>query len=289
MGYVPGQVLGGRTATLGGLTLGQVDTAGVAWALGREGLKGWSGPGVRTQYTDRAADHGAFAGPGYLAARVITLSGTVTAPDLAALDTAEDALNVAASLQDTLLVVSGASPRQAVVRRSGEVLWQPVTAQVAAYSVMVTAADPRRYSTTLQSASTGLPSTSGGLALPLTMPVTVTATTVAGSFTLTNAGSIGTRPVLTITGPVVNPTIVALLPSGAVQQLLYSSTLAAGDQLVIDANARTAVLNGTASRRRYLSGPWPEIPPGSSVTFSWTAASYNAAALLTGTCRSAWM
>jgi phage-related protein len=129
----------------------------------------------------------------------------------------------------------------------------------------------------------------GGLSLPITLPINISATTVSGSITLTNEGSVATRPTLTIAGPVETPTIVAALPGGAVTQIVYGATLQTGDVLVIDSAARTVILNGTASRRLYFSGTWPEIPAGSSVTYSWSSPVYDSNALLTGTCRSAWM
>ncbi|MFJ3793905.1 phage distal tail protein [Kitasatospora sp. NPDC090091] len=288
-GYTPGLVLG-RTVTLGTLQLGVVDAAGVAWTVAKDGLQGWSGPAVRTQYSDREADHGAWAGPTYLGARVITLAGTVTAPDLPTLDAAGEQLAAAASLTDTTLVVGETIPKQVTVRRSGEVLFVPETDRVARYSVLLTAADPRRYSTTLQSQSAALPSVTGGLTLPITLPITITATTASGTITLTNAGTIATRPTLTITGPTVGGfTIVATRPDGGISQLTYSDTLNAGDSLVIDAANRRVTLNNQVSRRLYLSGTWPEIPPQSQLALSWSCPSYDPSALLTGTCRSAWL
>ncbi|PJN24067.1 phage tail domain-containing protein [Kitasatospora sp. CB02891] len=289
MGYTPGQILGGRTVTLGTLVLGQVDAAGVAWTVSKDGLRGWDGAPVRAQYSDRTADHGSWAGPTYLAARPITVAGTVTAPDLATLDAAYDQLAAAAALTDTVLVVGETSPKQATVRRSGEVLWRLDTDRIASYSVMLTAADPRRYSTMLQTASTGLPAAGAGITLPITLPLTIPAGGSSGQLTLTNGGTIGTRPVFTITGPVTAPAILVQYPDSTVRQLAYSDTLGAGDQLVIDTDAHTAILNGVASRRRYLSGMWPEIGPGQTVTVQWTAASTDPAALLTASCRSAWM
>lgn len=288
-GYTPGQVLGGKTVTLGGLVLGAVDAAGTAWTLDADGFQGWDGTDVRTQYSDRQADHGAWAGPAYLAARVITLAGKVIAPDLASLDGALDRLGAAAALTDTLLTVAETVPRQAMVRRSGRPLMRYETDRVASYSLLLTAADPRRYSTTLQSQSTGLPVSSGGLTLPITMPLTITAGVTSGTITLTNAGTIATRPVFTIAGPVVSPVILVQYPDSTVKQLAYGDTLVTGDSLVIDTDARTVTLNGTVSRRRYLSGTWPEIPPGATVTVQWVASAPSPTALLTGTCRSAWM
>jgi hypothetical protein len=287
--YTPSTDIDGRQATLGTLRLGAVDAAGVAWFL--QSLEGWDSPEVRSEFQDREADHGAWASPVYLGSRPITLSGTVEAPDRASLDTALDTLYVAAALTDTPLTVWETTPRQAVVRRSGKVLAQHVTDRTATWSVLVTAADPRRYGTTLQSGTTGLPSTTGGLTFPVTFPVTFSATTVSGQINAVNSGTLDTRPVLTIAGPVVAPTVSALYPDGTVRQLIYSQDLATGDSLVIDTDAHTVVLNGATSRRRFMtvSGGWPTIPAGSSVNYQFQSGTYNATAMLTATWRSAWM
>ncbi|MFJ2863676.1 hypothetical protein [Kitasatospora sp. NPDC087314] len=289
MGYVPGQLLGGRQITLGALVLGQVDAAGVAWTVAKDGLKGWSGPAVRTQYSDREADHGSWAGPTCLGMRTITLAGTITAPDLATLDAAAEQLYAAAALTDTPLVVTESVPKQAMVRRSGEVLLEYETDTVARWSMLLTSADPRRYSTVLQSASTGLPVSTGGVVLPITLPLTITAGSSSGTLTLSNEGTIGARPVFAAVGPVPGFNILVQYPDGTVRQLAYTDTLGVGDTLVIDTDAHTAVLNGTVGRRRYLSGPWPEIPAGQGVTVLWNSAGSDPAALLTATVRSAWM
>ncbi|MEU9349025.1 hypothetical protein AB0D74_48295 [Streptomyces sp. NPDC048278] len=289
MPYTPGTVLDGLQATLGTLTLGAVDANGVAWFL--QTMEGWDSPESRSEFTDREADHGAWASPVYLSSRPITLAGTIVAPSQDLLDDAMDQLRAAAGLADTLLIVSETVPKQAAVRRSGKPLMQYVTGSTATYSVMVTAADPRRYSTDLSSGTTPLPSTTGGLTFPVTFPVTFSATTVAGTIAAVNSGDFETRPVLTITGPVTAPSIGALYPDGTVRQLIYSLDLAAGDVLTIDTDARTVLLNGSISRRRFLtvSGGWPTIQAGGSVTYQFQSSTYNATATLTARWRSAWM
>lgn len=289
MGYTPGQQLGGITVTIGTLVLGQVDAAGVAWTVAPDGLQGWDGPDVRATWTDRQADHGAWAGPAYFGARVITVAGTITAPDAGTLATALEQLAAAVALTDTTLVVGEPTPRQATVRRSAKLLVARQTDRVATYSVQVTAADPRRYDVVRQQQSTGLPVTTGGMAPPLTPPLTSAASTVAGSITATNSGTIATRPLLTVRGPAAQPVIIATYPDGSARTLSYSDTLLVGDVLVIDTDAHTVVLNGTASRRRYLSGSWPEIPPSSTVTLAYRAATYDPSSTLTAAWRSAWL
>jgi hypothetical protein len=287
--YTPGTDRDGRQATLGSMRLGAVDASGVAWFL--QGIEGWDSPEVRAELQDREADHGSWASPVYLGSRPITLKGTVEAPDRASLDGALDQLYAAAALTDTTLTVWEATPKQATVRRSGKVLTEYITDRTATWSVMVTAADPRRYDTVLQSGTTGLPTTTGGLSFPVTFPITFSATTVSGQINAANAGSMDTRPVLTIAGPVVAPVISALYPDGTVRQLAYSLDLASGDVLVIDTDAHTVILNGSVSRRRFMTvaSGWPTIPAGASVIYQFQSGTYNASAMLTATWRSAWM
>lgn len=289
MPYTPGADLDGLQATLGAVALGAVDAQGVAWHL--QTLEGWDSPDVRSEFTEREGDHGSWASPVYLGSRPVTLGGTIVAPSQPLLEQAMDQLRAAAGLDDTTLTVWESVPKQATVRRSGKPLMQYVTDVTATYSVMVTAADPRRYGTILQSGSTGLPVTTGGLTLAATMPWTLSATTVAGQIVATNAGTFDTRPVLVLDGPVTAPKILAQLPDGSVQLLTYSQDLASGEQLVIDTDAHTVILNGQASRRRFLtiSNGWPTIPAQSTVTFQFRASTYNSSALLTARWRSAWI
>lgn len=289
MGYTPGATLGGRRINLGSVQLGAVDADGVAWHL--QELEGWDGSEVRVEYQPREADHGAWASRAYLGQRSVTISGKVEAPSLGLLDAALEQLRSAASLTDTLLVVYETVPKQSVVRRSGRPLIKMVSDRVAEYSLLVTAADPRRYAASLQSGTTGLPTTTGGLTPPVTPPLTISATTVSGVISAQTVGTIATRPVLAIDGPVTQPQILVQLPDGTVRGLLYSQSLATGDRLVIDTDAHSVTLNGTASRRRYLTTPqgWPELPPASTSNIQFQAASYSAAAMLTAEWRSAWL
>ncbi len=289
MSYVAGQDLGGLRADIGPVPLGSVDSSGVAWRLME--LQGWDSPELRTEMQQREADHGAWASPVYLGERPITAAGIIEAPDRAALDEAMEQLRAAVALTDTLLVVYESTPKQALVRRSGKLVMQYVSDRIASYSLMVTAPDPRRYSTILQSDDTMLPVTTGGLAPPVTPPVTIVSTSVSGVIDAANLGTFETRPLLIIDGPVDSPRVLAQMPDGTVRFLTYSQSLAVGEQLVIDTDAHSVILNGDVSRRRFLSTPtgWPVIPAGGLVSFQFAAAFYNSGAKLTARWRSAWM
>ncbi|MBB4985040.1 phage tail domain-containing protein [Streptomyces nymphaeiformis] len=289
MSYVAGQDLGGLRADIGPVPLGGVDSAGVAWRL--QELQGWDSPEVRTDMQQREADHGAWPSPVYLGERPITAAGVIEAADQASLEDAMERLRSAVALTDTLLVVYESTPKQAVVRRSGKLVLQYVTDRLASYSLMVTAPDPRRYSTVLQSDETMLPITTGGLEPPVTPPVTIVSTSVSGVIDAPNTGTFETRPVLIIDGPVNLPKVFAQMPDGTVRSLVYSQYLGDGEQLVIDTDAHSVILNGDVSRRRFLSTPtgWPVIPAGALVSFQFAAAAYSSGAKLTARWRSAWM
>jgi hypothetical protein len=83
----------------------------------------------------------------------------------------------------------------------------------------------------------------------------------------TNYGTHTAYPVLTIAGPVVNP----VLADAFGITMAFSTTLAAGDLLVVDCRNKSVVLNGTVSRRTTLAGlKWFSVPKGmtESVAFS---------------------
>ncbi|MET9702323.1 phage distal tail protein [Streptomyces griseus] len=285
--YTPGQDLGGLRADLGDLPLGGVDGFGVAWYLQK--LEGWDSSDSRSEVQRREGDHGAWFTPVYLAERPITLEGVIVAPDRTVLEEAMERARGAAALTDTVLVVQESVWKRAVVRRSGRPIIQYLTDTTASYSLLVTAADPRRYEADVHAETTGLPMSTGGISPPLTPPILLNATTVSGQITAVNTGTFATSPVLRIDGPVIAPSVYAQYQDSSVRLLDYTETINAGEYLVIDVDSKQAILNGTASRRRFLSAQWPVIPAGEVVTFQFSADSYDPAALLTVTWRSAWL
>lgn len=145
-----------------------------------------------------------------------------------------------------------------------------------------------------------LPSVTGGIAPPLTPPLTITATVSSGTAHLVNAGTRATSLRLHIesgANALVSPRITVTGPDGAPLTLRLGLTLAAGDFLDIDTAARTVTLNGTADRRAYAVGDWPllaGIPAGDYTSteaasdITWMADVYSATARLSATWRYAW-
>jgi hypothetical protein len=279
----PGAVLHDGQLVLGDIMLGTTDELGVEWIL--ESLTGWDDSVESTGETEqRASDHGGWNSPAYYASRLVEIEGSLLASSWPAATAALTRLMGAIPLStpDTLYVAdSDALVLQADVRQSGDPL---VTRKGgwARFSLSLIAADPRRYSTGWTEAYTGLPTTSGGLSLPLTLPLSVGAVSTNGTLQAFNAGNMATRPTFTVQGPCPAFTITHL---GSGKSLRFAEAIAAGRSLVIDTDKRLALLDGTA--RRVVSGTWFDYEPGNNEV-SFSAATYDSAALLVSSHRSAW-
>jgi len=216
-----------------------------------------------------------------------TIEGIVTAPTPNALDDAIDRLISAASLEDVVLSVDeGQRTRWALVKREDDVLITKAHPTAARFSVQLVATDPRRFGDAL-TASTGLPSTTGGLTVPFTVPFTVDAVTVTGQASLANPGNNAGPVRLRIDGPVTGP-VVTHVNSG--RSLVFGSSivLGAGEWIDVDMERREVLANGQSSRNGWVtSRGWSSFEPGVN-TWSFTAVAYHADSLLTVTATPAW-
>lgn len=254
-------------------------------------------PEVRTSDRTRLRRHGLQAGDDFLGGRTITVTVEVysaTASAFAAdMETLLTGLSPAQSAGELPLVfripgVAGGGKRRVDARlRRREV---PIDLQYLYQVPLVTleflATSPLLEDFTEASGISTLPSAGGGLVFPAVAPFTFGAVSTGGTITATNEGNFPASPSFRIDGPVVNPRLENLT-SGKV--LSMNITLAAGEYLLIDAEARTILLGGTSSRYSTLAvgSEWWDLEPGtSSVTFR---ASTSTAATLTMTWRSAWV
>lgn len=287
----PGELLQPPTITLGDITLGVTDDYGIEWTIAN--VKGWFEPASPTNPMEqRAADHGGWAGPSFYEPRVIEIEGAINAADWYSASSAFQRLATAVPISDldTLYVSDGVTTLQADVRQGGDLLptFSDDSPRIIEFSLSLVAPDPRRYSTELTQAMTGLATTSGGLTLGgtgLTLNVTglsLNATVAQGILSVTNAGNMATRPMLTVFGP-CDPFTLTHRQSGKL--LRFSEAVPTGRALVIDTDKRRALLDGVAPRA--VTGTWFEYAPGLNEV-SFAASSYNFQALLTSAHRSAW-
>jgi hypothetical protein len=266
-----------------------VDDFGVEWWVTSE--QGWAAtPPVRLTLTDRPERHGAFDAPSYRGPRVITLEGTAIAPDRAAKESAKDRL--AAVLADgsallPLVVTEPHRTRRALVRLGAESKIADRKAGAFEFSLTMTAPDPLRYSYGLNASTCPLPSSSGGVTFPLSFPLDFGTGSSGGRLLLDNAGTAPTWPVWRISGPCVQP-VVTNTATG--EELAFELTLQEGEFLVIDTDARSVLLQGTASRRSALlpGSDWFALRPGATAVL-FRARDYAPAARLTAEWRDAWL
>lgn len=274
-------VVDGLVATLNGMVLNGTDSYGVEWSTSM--IDGWDGsPASTIALTQKTRAPGAWVGPRQLTPRHISLTGLLQAPDA---DTAEDAfdrLNAAATLDGSVLTVQrGTRVRSAVVYRQAEVGQQELTGTLFQWSVDLIAPDPRKFTSAL-SASTSLPSVSGGLTIPFTVPFSIGSTVVSGQCFLTNPGNTTGPVVLRIDGPVVGPQITHV-GSGAVLTFASTLSLGSGEWLTVDMDRQVALANGQSSRNSWISSRgWSGFEAGDN-TWAFTAVSGSGLVTVTAT------
>lgn len=285
----PGSTMQQPVFAVDGWAGNTVDESGVEWWVTKE--EGWSSPpAVRLTLTDRPERDGAFDAPSYRAVRVVTLEGTAIAPDRISRELAKDRL--AAVLADgsalvPLLVTEPHVTRQALVRLSAETKITDRKAGAFDFSLQMTAPDPLRYSFELNGASCPLPTSAGGLAFPLSFPLDFGKGSTGGRLSLRNAGTAPSWPVWRISGPCDGPVITNTV-TGA--EIAFGLTLRSGETLDVDTDARTVLLQGTASRRSFLlpGSDWFALRPGLTQV-AFRAAQHDPQALLRAEWRDAWI
>jgi hypothetical protein len=158
------------------------------------------------------------------------------------------------------------------------------------FQIAMVAADPRRYSTVLESSTVAADATAGvgGFSFNLHFPINFGAASPTGQVLVENNGNMETWPVLTITGPGTNPSIYN---ASTDQRITFAYTLAAGETLVVDTLNRTVKLNGVTDRYSALDFTntewWPLVPGVNDIRLAF--ASYSAGATLKVDWRHAWL
>ncbi len=268
-------------------------------------LDGWyDTPKLRTAYTPLPFAAGSVYTPAYIDHRVMVLDGVLTTTDPAVLIRARRSLGGLCNDPNqlyTLQVDDEVGSLFCLVQRSTEILSKSPDGMIANFSVSLTAPDPRLLDVTLQSAVTQMAQPgSGGVAWNGPAPGTTgtqwngpTGTTgiawgqpgPSGIVTVDNtAGTAPADVLLTIQGPVTNPTIITT--AGVI---VYGGPLSVSDVLVINTGTGSVLLNGANRRNLLTRAGFFQIPSGKTLGVSFSADLQNSSASLTAQWRNSYL
>lgn len=275
--------------SIGGLVLGP----GTNYIV--QSIDGFGTADVRATDVPRPRDHGEFYGLDYLPGRTITITAIIRGSSPANVVANIDALlavwqpiNVdTATVNELSYKFPGQDARQLRGRpRRCPIDTHRIIGNNAPVVLEYKAADPRQYDDTGDTAIVGVSSVTTGRAYPRTYPLTFGGGS-SNAIAALNAGNFSTRPMARILGPATNPSI---LNSNTGEKVKFALTLASGDFLDVDFDAKTAVLNGTTSRYGTLTSDstWWELAPGLT-TVQFAADTSSGATSLTFTWASAWL
>jgi hypothetical protein len=267
---------------------------------------GWKGsPPRRPDLADRPDASGSFRGPNYASSRVVELDGVAIAPSASTRDQMADLLEGLCRnpnpLYDLVRNERGRSLRLGVEIQGRIDVRELPDGCAVAFNIQLVASDPRKFSTTVKSASTaiaqdpldgmlwnGTPGNTGaewnGPSAPITGTVWQASSGVSGVLPLDNDGNESTPVTFTITGPssgtLVQPTITDTTNGNV---LTYSGTLMPLDVLMIDTGTGNVTLNGSSGAGQMSRADFFEIPPHSTTVVQFSAAAPASTAQLTAT------
>jgi hypothetical protein len=259
-------------------------------------VDGWEGKSSpRVQSDDRPTFDGTNDGRPTQPGKTVTINGIVRAPDVPTLQQAMGRISgvlMSGDRYGTLIGAESWMSRTMRVRCGADTLVKPsrTVAKEAVYSFVLYGPSGRRLGAPVQG-STGLPSSSGGLQIPFTIPFSIDSSVISGRVVLTNPGTMTGPVVSRIDGPISGP-VITHVNSGV--QLVFASSLAlaAGEWLIVDMERHTVLANGqeSAPRNEYVlpgGRGWSGFDKGDN-TWSLAAQSGGPGAGLTISAWPAW-
>jgi hypothetical protein len=247
---------------LGDIVFGAEDPYGVTWHVKNE--DGWSSSsGTTAAIATREDADGAWPGPTRYGPRTVTLSGVAVAPK------AKDRFNAvcASATGDVLRVEERHLTRRATVQRNGQSTVGDTGMTAFQWAIQLTATDHRRYADALSTTASDLSGVgaTSGRPYPRRYPLSYGGgdPTKRGLITATNVGNTTAGGVLSVFGPITDPSVTQMTTG---RRLGMSLVLNVGDQLDIDLDTHTVILNGFTSRRSFLTtAQWFRLAPGDNL------------------------
>jgi len=257
-----------------------------------EGLA--SMPEVRPQDRPLLLRHGSVSGLDYLGERDFTVELDVVESNTDTLAALLDALSLAWRPTTTEVPiafqvpgVAGGAPSVVFgrVRRRDIPIGVQFSRGLAEVALEVACTDPRVYSVTEHSTSTGVASSEGGLTFDAVADFTFGDVSTGGAMSLLNAGTFDAPVTFVIEGPCTSPVIENVTVD---KTLRFDIVLSAGERLFVNTKERTVLLGGTSTRYFALrtTSEWFDLVPGPNA-INYLASS-DIGSTLTATWRSAW-
>ena len=274
----------------GGLTMGDGTNYQLVTIDGLEGL-----PSMVQTDVKRPRAHGQFLGGMFASGRQVSCEVAITASSDVAFRAALDALSDATTplpFTETPLTYSlpGMVGSRLVNARALDraiVIDVDYTHRVAHAACLWWATDPTIYDDPAQSLSTTLPLDDGGVTWPIVWPAYWGVSSSSGLITAVNAGGISAPVVITITGPVDNPSLENVTEG---KTMAFTLHLGATDTLTVDPAHFSVLMNGIVNKRGSMTpgSRWWDLQPGTNLI------SYHAPTALSGSTaavswRSAWI
>jgi hypothetical protein len=219
----------------------------------------------------------------------MSISGLILTAAHEDLDPASARLSAAVALDPVEMIVAHTGTiRHSMVQRQGEVIVTELTDKISSYSILIVATDPRKFGD-LVTASTLLPSSTGGLTFPITFPITFTGVSNTGVIRVNNPGNTQAPVWLRIDGPIPAGgwTITHV---GKKQTLTFSTALAlgSGEFVTVDMDRREVLAQGQSPRSGYVtSRGWFSLDPGDN-DIAFSAQNFSSTASLTVTTKPSW-
>lgn len=253
-------------------------------------------PALSSSDSARMRRHGEHAGDDFLGSREVILTLEMVASTDSALNSMHTALKralrPARGEKPLVMRIPGIGEADSKVRiyARPRAISAPLTMdwfyRVPVVMVRFHATDPRIYRDTERSSTADLATAGGGLNFNLTFNASFGAIGDSGSIIATHNGTFPSPWVAKIDGPCSSPRIENVTQGKLIKVNL---TLATGEYLVLDSDARSVLLGGTASRYNYLDSDseWFDLDPGGDqITFR---AATGTSAQMTLSWRDAWL
>lgn len=252
---------------------------------------GLDGAEVRDSFSEIVEGPGATPGVSELGRRPVVLQGTIIASSAKQRNERAEQIKAAAHALhgDATLswTVAGGTGNFLSLRQQQAV--RITKGWVKDFMIPMVANDPRIYSTTLTTVTVEAESASGGgVAFPISWPLSFGAVTYNGQALIENVGTSDSPPVVKIYGAGVNPTLTNVTTG---QQIALTYTLGVGEYLEVDFASRRILLNGETNRYsayNFASSEWWELAPGvNDIRLAYF--SYTPGAKMEILYRSAWL